>query len=82
MAPGGQMLTMFHSPARAGSGAARAEFSRYHLTDSDAVDVQRAGDYPLLNHYNNRQIEGFLKLFKGYHFFLGKDNLREVVVTR
>jgi hypothetical protein len=82
MAPGGQMLTMFHSPARAGSDAVKADFCRYHLTDSDAVDVQRAGDYPLLNHYNNRQIEGLLKLFKGYHFFLGKDNLREVVVTR
>jgi hypothetical protein len=80
MAPGGQMLTMFHSPAR--TVEAKTDFCRYHLTDSDAVDVQRAGEYPLLNHYNNRQVEGFLKLFKGYHFFLGKDNLREVVVTR
>ncbi|MGD0798204.1 MAG: class I SAM-dependent methyltransferase [Acidobacteriaceae bacterium] len=82
MAPGGQMLAMFHSAARSGPGAAKAEFSRYHLTDTNIVDVQRAGEYPLLNSYSNRQIEGLLKLFKGFHFFLGKDNLREVVVTR
>jgi hypothetical protein len=82
MAPGGEMLAMFHSPAKFGAEAAKAEFCRYHLTDTNAVDVQRAGEYPLLSHYSNRQIEGLLKLYKGFHFFLGKDNLREVVVTR
>jgi hypothetical protein len=46
------------------------------------VDVQRAGEYPLLNNYTNRQIEKLLASFKGYHFLLGKDNVREVVVTR
>jgi hypothetical protein len=65
----------------AASGA-KAEFSRYHLTDGSAVDVQRAGEYPILNSYSNRQIEGLLKSFRGFHFFLGKDNLREVIVTR
>jgi hypothetical protein len=84
MAPGGQMLAMFHSPAGASTvGAApRTDFCRYHLTDTNKVDVQRAGDYPLLNSYTNRQIEKLLASFKTYHFFLGKDNLREVLVTR
>ena len=63
-------------------GAPRTDFCRYHLTDTNKVDVQRAGDYPLLNSYTNRQIEKLLASFKGYHFFLGKDNLREVLVTR
>jgi predicted ATPase len=83
MAPGGQMLTMFHSPSSTSAlGTPKAEFCRYHLTDTNKVDVQRAGDYPLLNNYTNRQIENLLSAFKGYHFFLGKDNVREVVVTR
>jgi hypothetical protein len=84
MAPGGQMLAMFHSPSGAATvgGAPRTDFCRYHLTDTNKVDVQRAGDYPLLNSYTNRQIEKLLASFKGYHFFLGKDNLREVLVTR
>ena len=83
MAPGGQMLAMFHPAAgKSESGAAKADFYRYHLTDTNLVDVQRAGEYPLLNSYTNRQIERLLASFNGFHFFLGKDNVREVVVTR
>jgi SAM-dependent methyltransferase len=83
MAPGGQMLAMFHSPPGASaSGAAKTDFHRYHLTDRNTVDVQRAGEYPLLTNYTNRQIERLLEPFQGFHFFLGKDNVREVVVTR
>jgi len=83
MAPGGQMLAMFHSPSSSSApGAVKTDFCRYHLTDRTQVDVQRAGDYPLISTYTNRQIENLFSLFKGYHFFLGKDNLREVVVSR
>jgi hypothetical protein len=83
MAPGGQLLAMFHSQAGATAQvAARIDFCRYHLTDSNKVDVQRAGDYPLLHYYTNRQIERLLESFQGFHFFLGKDNVSEVVVTR
>jgi SAM-dependent methyltransferase len=85
MAPGGQLLAMFHAtpaPGRMGATNEKADFSRYHLTDASAVDVQRAGEYPLLNSYTNRQIEKLLGVFKGFHFFLSKDNMREVVVTR
>jgi hypothetical protein len=83
MAPAGQLLAMFHSaPGLLASTAARSEFCRYHLTDASKVDVQRAGAYPLLNTYTNRQIESLLGSFKSFHFFLGKDNVREVIVTR
>lgn len=83
MAPGGQMLAMFHSATGTSAlVATKVDFRRYHLTDTNNVDVQRAGDYPLRNTYTNRQIEKVLESFKGFHFFLGKDNVREVVVTR
>jgi hypothetical protein len=82
MAPGGQLLAMFHSAPAVGAAPIKADFSRYHLTDANKVDVQRAGDYPILNTYSNRQIEKLLGSFKGFHFFLTKDNVREVVVTR
>jgi hypothetical protein len=83
MEPGGQVLAMFHSPASASTlDPPNTGFSRYHLTDANKVDVQRAGDYPLLNTYSNRQIEKLLASFRGFHFYLGKDNVREVVVTR
>jgi hypothetical protein len=83
MVPDAQMLAMFH-PATGGfaPGAAKADFHRYHLTDRTMVDVQRAGEYPQLANYTNRQIERLLASFKGFHFYLAKDNMREVVVTR
>jgi hypothetical protein len=46
------------------------------------VDVQRAGEYPQLTNFTNRQIERLFESFKSFHFFLAKDNMREVVVTR
>ena len=85
MLPGGQMFAMFHpqpAPGRLESAPPKADFNRYHLTGASAVDVQRAGEYPLLQSYTNRQIERLLSAFKGFHFFLTKDNMREVIVTR
>jgi hypothetical protein len=82
MAPGGQLLALFHQATGRSRPGEKVDFCRYHLTDTNKLDVQRAGEYPLLNNYTNRQIERLLESFKGFHFFLGKDNVREVVVTR
>lgn len=83
MSPGGEMLAMFHSASSSSpTGPARTDFCRYHLTDASMVDVQHSGDYPILHNYTNRQIEKLLSSFKAFHFFLGKDNLREVLVSR
>lgn len=82
MEPNGQMLAMFHSATATSATPQRTDFSRYHLTDTNRLDVQRAGEYPLLNTFTNRQIEKLLENFKGFTFFLSKDNVREVLVTR
>jgi hypothetical protein len=78
MQEGGLMLAFFHTKA----GGPETAFSRYHLTDSDVVEMQRAGNYPVLHIYNNRQVENMMKAFSSYRFFLAKDNLREVIITR
>jgi hypothetical protein len=82
MEPNGQMLAMFRSASTASVTPQKADFSRYHLTDTNKLDVQRAGDYPLVNTFTNRQIEKLLEDFKSFTFFLSKDNVREVLVTR
>ena len=82
MEPNGQILAMFHSSSTASVTPLKADFSRYHLTDTNRVDVQRVGDYPLLNTFTNRQIEKLFENFKSFTFFLSKDNVREVLVTR
>jgi len=77
MEPGGLMLAFFHATADPG-----AHFCRYHLTDTEVVDMQKAGSYPVLHIYSNRKIENLLQQYSTYRFFLAKDSLREVIVTR
>jgi hypothetical protein len=74
----GQLLAFFHTRDVGEENA----FCRYHLTNGDMIDMQRAGDYPLQQIYNNRQIERLFASFSSYRFFLAKDNLREVIVSR
>ena len=75
--PGGLMLAFFHA-----TPDAEASFNRYHLTETDVIEMQRAGNYPLLNVYTNRKIENMLSGFSNFRFFLAKDSLREVIITR
>jgi len=75
--PGGLMLAFFHATADGESS-----FNRYHLTETDVIEMQRAGNYPLLNVYSNRKIENMLSGFSNFRFFLAKDSLREVIITR
>jgi len=77
MEPGGLMLAFFHATTDPGTS-----FCRYHLTDTEFVEMQKAGNYPLLQIYSNRKIENMLSAFSNYRFFLAKDSLREVIVTR
>ena len=75
--PGGVMLAFFHATT-----GPETAFHRYHLTESDVVEMQKAGNYPLLHIYSNRKIENMLSSFSNYRFFLAKDSLREVIATR
>ena len=75
--PGGLMLAFFHA-----ASTPETTFCRYHLTDTDVVEMQQAGNYPLLQIYSNRKIENMLSEFSNYRFFLAKDSLREVIITR
>ncbi len=77
MTPGGLMLAFFHA-----SNDPSTVFCRYHLTDSEVVEIQKAGSFPLLSTYSNRKVETLLRDFSNYRFFLAKDSLREVIVTR
>ena len=78
MEPGGQLLAFFHTKATGDDTV----FSRYHLTDGDSVEMQRVGGQPILQTYTNRQIETVFQRFAGHKFFLAKDALREVIISR
>ena len=76
--PGGRILAFFHSKVTGEDTI----FSRYHLTPTDQVEMQRNSHHPIRRSYTNRQIEGLFKNFASYKFYLAKDTLREVIVNR
>jgi len=76
--PQGRLLAFFHGRPD-GPGTA---FSRYQLTDGDALVVLSSGHYPVQAVYQTRQIEKFLQGYSSVRFFLGKDNVREVTGIR
>lgn len=78
MEPDGRLLAFFHSKPTGDE----AQFSRYHLTAEDSLDIQRIGNQQLLHTWSNRQVESMFTAFAGNKFFLAKDSLREVIVTR
>jgi SAM-dependent methyltransferase len=78
MAPGGQLLAFFHSKLTGDDTV----FSRYHLTATDQLEMQKIGSHPILHTYTTRQVETLFKRFASHRFFLAKDTLREVQVIR
>ena len=76
--PNGRLLAFFHG---ATTGADTA-FSRYQLTDSPQLLLLGSGDFPVQRVYQNRQVEKFLDGYASSRFFLGKDNIREVIAMR
>ena len=76
--PGGRILAIFHSKM---TGPFTA-YCRYHLTDSSEIEMQESEPFPVKRVYTNRNIEKLFSAFSNYRFFLAKDNLYEVLITR
>jgi hypothetical protein len=76
--PGAQVLAMFHAK----KNDENTRYCRYHLTDSETIEVQEMEAHPILRTLTNRGIEKLFSKFGNYRFFLAKDNLYEVLITR
>ena len=61
----------------AGMRGRRSPFSRFQLTDSDNLMVQKSGEFPIQEIIQTRQVEKFLDGYSSVRFFLGRDNVRE-----
>jgi hypothetical protein len=57
-------------------------FSRFQLGDGDDLRALDSGKFPVRQVYQNRQVEKFLEGYSSFRFFLGKDNVREVIAVR
>lgn len=87
--PGGLLLAFFHM-REAGPDAV---YYRYHIVGGDNLEMQpvehrregrngAAGALRLQRVFNNRNIENLFRDFASIKFFLGRDNIREVLVIR
>lgn len=75
---GGKILAIFHSKP---TGPYTA-YCRYHLTGEPEIEMQESEPYAVQRVYTNRKIEQLFQGASGIKFFLAKDNLYEVIVTR
>jgi hypothetical protein len=93
MKPGGFVLAFFHTR----DAGADAPCFRFHIAGPDTLEAQsltvrgegengkkgaRVPAYRLQRVFNNRNIENLFRDFSSLKFFLARDNVREVLVTR
>jgi SAM-dependent methyltransferase len=78
MRPGGRVMTFFHTK----NTGPDTSFCRYHVTDSDTIETQETTGYAVQHVYTNRTIEKLFENYANTKFYLAKDNLYEVIITR
>lgn len=78
MKPGGILLAFFHTK----DAGPEAPYYRYHIGGADVLEMQPGPKFHLQRVFNNRHIENLFRDYASIKFFLGRDNIREVLVTR
>lgn len=74
----GQVLALFHTRMQ----GEETVHCRFHVTDSDDVEVQLARPFPIQRAFTNRSIERLFAGWTSHRQFLAKDSVSEVVITR
>lgn len=76
--PGGGMLTFFHTQGRGES----VPSCRYRIEATDELVLQPRDSRTLPNTFNNRSLERLFSDFELVKFFLTRDSIREVIVSK
>lgn len=76
--PKGHLLAFFHSK----DAGAESLYSRHHIVGKDTLELEPIQGFKLQRIFNNRHIENLFKDFASRKFFLGRDNIREVLMVR
>ena len=78
MKPTGILFAIFHTK----DAGPDAPFYRYNIAAKDTLEMQPARHFRLQRVFNNRHVENLFRDYASIKFFLGRDNLREVLVIR
>jgi 2-polyprenyl-3-methyl-5-hydroxy-6-metoxy-1,4-benzoquinol methylase len=76
--PRGAMLAFFHTR----EAGVEAPYYRYHIKDENLLELQQGPHFQLKRTFQNRHVEGLFQHFNSIKFFLGKENIREVLLLR
>lgn len=76
--PKGLLLGFFHTK----DAGANSPYVRYHMASPDTLELQQGPSYKLQRTFANRHIENLFHDFTSLKFFLGKENIREVLIVR
>jgi hypothetical protein len=78
MKPSGILLAFFHTK----DAGADAPFYRYNIMSKDTLELRPVSGFRLQRVFNNRHVENLFRDYASIKFFLGRDNIREVLVIR
>lgn len=76
--PKGHLLAFFHTK----DAGVESLYSRHHIIKKDTLELEPVQGFRLQRIFNNRHIENLFKDFASRKFFLGRDNIREVLMVR
>ena len=78
--PKGNLLAFFHTK----EAGPESLYSRHHIVKRDVLELEpiTSQGFRLQRIFNNRHIENLFKDFASRKFFLGRDNIREVLMVR
>jgi len=76
--PRGALLAFFHTR----EAGAEAPYYRYHIKDENSLELQQGPHFQLQRTFQNRHVENLFHDYSSIKFFLGKENIREVLLLR
>jgi hypothetical protein len=76
--PGASLLAYFHADER----ATTVPVFSYRIVDRKTVQITQRNKRRHAQYFNNRALEKIFSRFNSVKFFLSRDNLREVIVSR
>lgn len=76
--PKGHLLAFFHTK----DAGPDSPYCRHHIIQPDTLEFEPEPGFRIQRIFNNRHVENLFQDCASRKFFLGRDNIREVVVVR
>lgn len=76
--PKGTLFGFFHTK----DAGPEAPYFRFNIAGADSIELRQGPNFRLQRVFNNRHIENLFRDYLSIKFFLGRDNIREVIAIR